>query len=60
MKKSKKSINTFGSWFKNGCISTAVVCLAEGGQFFILNRHPDAMDVLLVGNQMGFVVFQLF
>jgi hypothetical protein len=62
MKKSKKSINTFGSWFKNGCISTAVVCLAEGGQFFILNRHPDAMDVLfgIVGNQMGLLYFSFF
>jgi hypothetical protein len=51
-------------WFlvQKWMYSTAVVCLAEGGQFFILNRHPDAMDVLfgIVGNQMGFVVFQLF
>jgi hypothetical protein len=38
--KIKKNKHTFGSWFKK---KTAVVCLAEGGQFFILNRHPDAM-----------------
>jgi hypothetical protein len=46
MKKSKKKYKHVWFLVQNGCISTAVVCLAEGGQFFILNRHPDAMDVL--------------
>jgi glycopeptide antibiotics resistance protein len=59
--KSKKSKNKFSSWFKNGCIATAVICLAAVGQFFILNRHPDIMDVLfgVLGSQVGFFVSHL-
>jgi len=58
--KSKK--NGFNFWFKNLCIATFVVCIAEGGQFFILNRHPDEIDVLfaILGSQVGFVLFYFF
>jgi glycopeptide antibiotics resistance protein len=57
----KKRKLKFDVWFKNGCIATFVVCLAEGGQFFILNRHPDIMDVLfgVLGSQIGSIIFFL-
>lgn len=56
LKKSK-----FICWFKNLCITTAIVCIAEGGQFFIMNRHPDTMDILfgVLGSQIGFFIFYL-
>jgi glycopeptide antibiotics resistance protein len=51
--------NKFNFWFRNLCLATFVVCVAEGGQFFILNRHPDIMDVLygVLGSQVGFFAF---
>lgn len=51
----------FDVWFRNLCTATFVVCLAEGGQFFILNRHPDIMDVLfgVLGSQIGSIIFFL-
>lgn len=57
--KSKQRKNKFSCWFKNTFIATSVVCFAEVGQFFVLNRHPDLMDVLfgVLGSQIGFVVF---
>lgn len=60
--KSKKSKNKFSSWFRNLCLATFVVCLAEGGQFFILNRNPDIMDVLfgVLGSQVGFFCISFF
>jgi glycopeptide antibiotics resistance protein len=59
--KDKKRKIKFDVWFKNGCTATFVVCLAEGGQFFILNRHPDIMDVLfgVLGSQVGSVIFYI-
>lgn len=58
---SKNRVNKFNFWFKNLGIAIFVVCLAEGGQFFVLNRHPDVMDVLfgVLGSQIGFVAFHL-
>jgi glycopeptide antibiotics resistance protein len=59
--KTRVKKNRFYFWFKNLCIAFIVVCVAEGGQFFILNRHPDVMDVLfgVLGSQIGFVIFHL-
>lgn len=58
---SKKKLNTFAAWLLHTAIALAVVCLAECGQFFILNRHPDFMDVLygVLGSQLGFVIFYI-
>lgn len=56
---SKDGIKTnFKCWFANLFLSTLVVSLAEGGQFFILNRHPDVMDVFygILGSQLGFFI----
>jgi glycopeptide antibiotics resistance protein len=52
----------FNFWFRNLCTATFVVCLAEGGQFFILNRHPDIIDVLfgVLGSQVGSVIFYIY
>jgi glycopeptide antibiotics resistance protein len=59
--RSKKKGDTLGSWLLYSAIALAVVCLAEGGQFFILNRHPDVMDVVfgVLGSQVGFVIFYI-
>jgi glycopeptide antibiotics resistance protein len=58
---SNKKGNTLAAWLLHTAIALAVVCLAEGGQFFILNRHPDFMDVLfaVLGSQVGFVIFYI-
>jgi len=46
----------------NTFIAAMVVCLAEGGQFFILDRHPDFMDVGygILGSLVGSVLYYLF
>jgi glycopeptide antibiotics resistance protein len=48
-------------WTINMAISTIIVCLAEGGQFFILNRHPDFMDVIfgILGSILGCFLYYL-
>jgi glycopeptide antibiotics resistance protein len=42
-------------FIQNISISAAVVCIAEGGQFFIQNRNPDGMDVFfgILGSGIG-------
>jgi glycopeptide antibiotics resistance protein len=42
-------------------IACAVACVAEIGQFFILNRYPDIADVLygVLGSQFGFLIYFL-
>lgn len=48
-------------WVINTAIAAMVVCLAEGGQFFILNRHPDFMDVVfgILGSLSGNLLYYL-
>nr|WP_238567392.1 VanZ family protein [Flavobacterium sp. 83] len=59
--KLQKNKNRFGFWFRNSAVVLVVVCLAEGGQFFISKRHPDIMDVMfgIIGSQIGFVAFYI-
>jgi VanZ family protein len=47
---------------KNLLLSLALVCLAEIGQFFIVHRSPDLMDVFygFLGSVLGAFVFYLF
>lgn len=42
-------------------ISTVIVCLAEAGQFFISDRHPDLMDVFfgISGGICGGIITRL-
>lgn len=49
-------------WVWYSIIAFAIACLAEGGQFFILNRHPDILDVFfgIAGSQLGFLIYFLF
>ncbi|WP_091085901.1 VanZ family protein [Flavobacterium gillisiae] len=58
---SAKQKSKFYLWLRNSTIALALVCLAEGGQFFILNRHPDGMDVLfgVLGSQLGFLLYYI-
>lgn len=43
-------------------IAVVVICLAEGGQFFIANRHPDSADIAfaLLGSTCGGVLHYCF
>jgi glycopeptide antibiotics resistance protein len=52
----------FNIWFRNSVLSLVVVCLAEGGQFFVLNRHPDLADVFFgfLGSQLGFLLYNIY
>jgi VanZ family protein len=61
-KPQSKKKNSILIWFWYSIIAFAVACLAEVGQFFILNRHPDIMDVCfaIVGSQLGFLIYFLF
>ncbi|MFV5693013.1 hypothetical protein ACM55K_13385 [Flavobacterium sp. LT1R49] len=45
----------------NSAVAIVVVCVAEGGQFFILNRHPDFMDVVfgILGSLSGNLLYYL-
>jgi glycopeptide antibiotics resistance protein len=40
-------------------IAIVVIGLAEGGQFFVLNRHPDSSDIAfaLMGSTCGSVLY---
>lgn len=42
-------------------IAAVVVCVAEGGQFFVLNRHPDSLDIVygILGSTFGNVLYYL-
>ena len=57
-----KITNAIVIWFKYSFLAFAVASLAEIGQFFILNRHPDILDVLfaIAGSQLGFGIYFLF
>jgi len=54
-------VNSVPFRLKNFIITTLVVCLAEGGQFFIVTRQPDFMDVFfgIVGGVTGSLVYYL-
>jgi len=43
-------------------LAAVIVTLAELGQYFILNRHPDSMDILygILGSVLGCLLFVLF
>jgi len=47
---------------ENTAISAAVVCIAEGGQYFIANRSPDLTDVFfgILGSGIGSLGFYVF
>jgi glycopeptide antibiotics resistance protein len=44
---------------RNTFIAALVVCLAEGGQFFVLNRQPDSLDIVfgILGSTCGSVIY---
>lgn len=56
--KNSKNLN----FIQNLGIATVIVCIAEGGQFLILERNPDLMDVFygILGSLIGAFVFNLF
>jgi glycopeptide antibiotics resistance protein len=58
----KKRKVRFTIWLRNSVLSIVAVCLAEGGQFFVLNRHPDLADVLFgfLGSQLGFLLYHIY
>jgi glycopeptide antibiotics resistance protein len=58
----KKRKVRFSIWLRNSIGSVVVAFLAEGGQFFVLNRHPDLMDVLFgfLGSQLGFLLYYIY
>jgi glycopeptide antibiotics resistance protein len=58
----KKRKVRFSIWFRNSIAAVVVAFLAEGGQFFVLNRHPDLMDVLFgfLGSQLGFLLYYIY
>lgn len=47
----------FPLWINNTLIATVIICLAEGGQFFIKNRSPDILDLVfgILGSFCGSV-----
>ncbi len=48
-------------WVLNIGTASFIVCLAEGGQFFISHRHPDPRDVAygILGSILGCVLYYL-
>jgi glycopeptide antibiotics resistance protein len=60
--KSFRGKRTLPFWVINTIIATVIVCLAEGGQFFISNRHPDIKDIAfgILGSLLGCVLYYLF
>jgi glycopeptide antibiotics resistance protein len=58
----KKRRSKFSLWFRNSIAAVVVAFLAEGGQFFVLNRHPDLADVLFgfLGSQLGFLLYYIY
>lgn len=47
--------------FQTISIAALVVCIAEGGQFFISNRNPDILDLVfgLLGSVFGSIIYYL-
>lgn len=43
-------------------IAVVVICLAEGGQFFVLDRHPDSTDIVfaILGSTCGSILHYCF
>ncbi len=59
-----KALVTKSSLFfriKTFLLAIIVVCLAEGGQYFLKDRHPDLMDVFfgLLGSVAGSCMYHL-
>ncbi len=46
-------------WVFNITTAAILVCLVEGGQFFIAHRHPDKMDVFfgVLGSTFGCAIY---
>jgi hypothetical protein len=44
----KKPKTKVALWFRNSVTALVIVCLAEGGHVFVLNRHPDLIHLLFV------------
>lgn len=44
---------------KTTLIATVIICLAEGGQFFIANRNPDSLDIAfgILGSTCGGIIY---
>lgn len=59
----KNFVSKSSLWFriKTILIATIVVCLAEGGQYFIKNRNPDSLDIVfgLLGSVTGSICYYL-
>lgn len=57
--KSLSGKSTLPFWAINIGIGSVIVCLAEGGQFFILDRHPDLRDVAfgILGSICGSILY---
>ncbi|TRX15879.1 VanZ family protein [Flavobacterium franklandianum] len=49
-------------WVFNLTCAAVLVCIVEGGQFFIAHRHPDSMDVVygIFGSLLGCVLYSIF
>ena len=48
----------FPLWINNTLIATIIICLVEGGQFFIKNRSPDCLDLVfgILGSTCGTII----
>jgi glycopeptide antibiotics resistance protein len=46
-------------WVFNIIFAAVLVCVVEGGQFFIAHRHPDKMDVFfgVLGSTFGCAIY---
>lgn len=53
--------NTIVIFLKNFAIAASIVCIAEGGQFLIKNRHPDWKDIFfgILGSLIGGIGYHL-
>lgn len=49
---------SFSLRIKTTLIATVIICLAEGGQFFIKNRSPDILDLVfgILGSICGSII----
>jgi hypothetical protein len=58
----KKINSSLRLFIQNTAISAVIVCVAEGGQFFIHNRNPDLMDVFfgILGSLLGSLGYFIF
>lgn len=57
--KNKSNQEKIKGFFKHTLVSASLVCFVEIGQHFILNRHPDIMDVLfgIIGSVIGGLLY---